>query len=76
MLGYYSDEWVDEPILGFMSIFSTEEKVYVKFNFIRFMVDIIHEQFLKFPTKGMFKYSSILVYMFLFYQADRFPFVL
>jgi hypothetical protein len=23
MLGYFSDEWVDEPILGFMSIFST-----------------------------------------------------
>ena len=25
-LGYFSDEWVDEPILGFLSIFSTEEK--------------------------------------------------
>jgi hypothetical protein len=23
LLGYYSDEWVDEPILGFLSIFST-----------------------------------------------------
>jgi hypothetical protein len=26
LLGYYSDEWVDEPILGYLSIFSTEEK--------------------------------------------------
>ena len=26
-LGYFSDEWVDEPILGFMSIFFAEEKV-------------------------------------------------
>jgi hypothetical protein len=76
LLGYYSDEWVDEPILGFLSIFSTEEKVSVKFNFSQFLADNIHEQFLKFPTEGMFKYSSILVYMFIFYQADRFPFAL
>jgi len=26
LLGYYSEEWVDEPILGFLSIFSIEEK--------------------------------------------------
>jgi hypothetical protein len=26
LLGYYSDQWVDEPILGFLSIFSTDEK--------------------------------------------------
>jgi hypothetical protein len=26
LLGYYSDEWVDKPVLGFLSIFSTEEK--------------------------------------------------
>jgi hypothetical protein len=73
LLGYYSDEWVDEPILGFLSIFSTEEKVSIKFNFSQFLADSIHDQFFKFPTEGMFRYSSILVYMFLFYQSDRFP---
>jgi hypothetical protein len=26
LLGYFLDAWVDEPILGFLSIFSTEEK--------------------------------------------------
>jgi hypothetical protein len=26
MLGYYSDQWVDDPILGFLSIFSNDEK--------------------------------------------------
>jgi len=25
LLGYYSDQWVDEPILGFLSIFSANE---------------------------------------------------
>jgi hypothetical protein len=76
LLGYYSNEWVDEPILVFLFIFSTEEKVSVKFNFNQFIADNIHEKILKFPTEGMFKYSSILVYMFLLYQADRFPFAL
>jgi hypothetical protein len=57
MLRYYSDEWADEPILGFLSIFSTEEKVSVKFNLSQFLAESIHEQFLKFPNEGMFKYS-------------------
>jgi hypothetical protein len=33
LLGYYSDEWVDEPILGFLSIFYTEEKATTQFNY-------------------------------------------
>jgi hypothetical protein len=53
-LGYYSDEWVDEPILGFLSIFSTEEKATIHFNFSQFLVDNIHEKLFKFPTEGMF----------------------
>jgi hypothetical protein len=76
LLGYYSDEWVDEPILSFLSIFFTEENVSMNFNFSQFLVDNIHEQFLKFQTEGMFNYSSILVYKFIFYQGDRFPFAL
>jgi hypothetical protein len=56
ILGYYSDEWVYEPILGFLSIFSTEENVSMNFNFSQLLVENIHEQFLKFQTEGMFKY--------------------
>lgn len=49
-LGYFSDQWVDEPILGFLSIFSTESKPSILFNFGQFLDEIIHEQFIKFPT--------------------------
>jgi hypothetical protein len=48
----------------------------VKFNYSQFLADIIHEQILKFTTEEMFKYSSIMVYMFIFYQAYMFPFTL
>jgi hypothetical protein len=43
LLGYYSDQWVDEPILGFLSIFSTDEKPTTQFDFSTFLADNIHE---------------------------------
>jgi hypothetical protein len=70
LLGYYSDEWVDEPILGYLSIFSTEESTTMQFDYNSFLAENIHEQLFKFPTEGMFRYSSILAYLFIFFQ-DR-----
>ena len=74
LLGYYSDEWVDKPILGFLSILSTEENATTQFNFSQFLADNIHEQLFKFSTEGMFRYSSILTYMFLIFLAENFSF--
>jgi hypothetical protein len=74
LLGYYSDQWVDEPILGFLSIFSNDEQPTTQFDYSTFLANNIHEQFVNFPTEGMFRYSSILAYMFLYFQADRFNF--
>jgi hypothetical protein len=76
LLGYYSDEWVDEPILGFLSIFSTEEKAITQFDYNQFLADIIHEHLFKLLTEVMFRYSSVLVYLFLFFQVDKFSFSL
>jgi hypothetical protein len=74
LLGYYSDKWVDEPILGFLSIFSNDEQPTTQFNYNTFLANNIHEQFVNFATEGMFRYSSILAYMFVYFQADRFNF--
>jgi hypothetical protein len=74
LLGYFSDQWVDEPILGFLSIFSTDERPTTQFDYSAFLVDNIHEQFTNFTTEGMCRYSSILAYMFTFFQADKFSF--
>jgi hypothetical protein len=67
---------VDEPILGFMSIFSIQEKATTQFNFNQFLGNNIHEELFKFPTEGMLRYSSILAYMFLFFQSKKFSFLL
>jgi hypothetical protein len=74
LLGYFSNAWVDEPILGFLSIFSTEEKSTTQFDYNTFLGENIHEQFSQFATEGMFRYSFILAYMFMFFQVDRFTF--
>jgi hypothetical protein len=74
LLGYYYDQWVDEPILGFLSIFSTDENPTTQFDFNTFMEDNIHEQFVNFSMEGMFRYSSILAYLFVFFQEDNFFF--
>jgi len=50
LLGYFSDEWVDEPILGFLSIFSAEEKVTTQFDYSGFLAENMHEKLFKFPT--------------------------
>lgn len=69
ILGYHSNQWVDEPILGFLSTLSTENKASTIFNFSEFLADNIHEQFIKFPIEQVFSYTSILVYMFIYYQS-------
>jgi hypothetical protein len=74
LLGYYSDQWVDQPILGFLSIFSTDENPTTQFDFNTFLANNIHEQFVNFGTEGMFRYSSILAYMFFYFQEDKFSF--
>lgn len=76
ILGYHYDQWGDEPILGFLSIFSTYNKPSLMFNFSQFLADNIHEQFIKFPIEQVFNYTSILIYMFIYYQVDKFSFSL
>jgi len=75
ILSYHSDLWVDEAIVGFLSIFTTGEKPII-FNYSQFIAEAMHDQFVKFSTKGASKYSSILVHMFIYQQADKFPFTL
>jgi hypothetical protein len=46
----------------------------MQFDYNSFLAENIHEQIFKFTTEGMFWYSSILTYLFMFFQADKFMF--
>lgn len=50
LLGYPTDQWVDEIILRFLLVFSAGEKPSIIFNYSEFFSKVIHDQFLKFST--------------------------
>lgn len=75
ILRYYSDQWVDEAIIGFLSIFSIDEKPII-FNYNQYIADAMHDHLDKFPTEVSFKYYAIFVYLFIYNQANMFPFTL
>jgi hypothetical protein len=50
-------------------MFSAEEKDTIQFDYNTFMAENIHDQLFNFTMEGMFRYSSILAYMFTFFQA-------
>ena len=72
ILGYTTDEHVDEPILGFLSIFFPGNPPATVFNFAQLLVDKIHDQLIKLLDKRVFKYSLVLFHRFLYFQSKRF----
>ena len=59
-------------MIAFLSILSIESKPSIIFNFSQFLADVIHEQLVNFFTEEVFHYSSVLVYMFVYFQVDKF----
>ena len=76
LIDYYSYQWVHEAIIEFMSIFFIDSKPSIIFNFSQFIADSIHEKLVKFPTEEVFKYASVLVYLFLYSHGGKFNFSL
>ena len=73
ILGYFIDEHTDESILGFLSTFSRGQPPLVIFDYASFIADNIHYQLIKFPIEGVFRYTSFLFHMFIYFQSDNFP---
>ena len=76
ILGYFTDGFTDESILGFLSTLSLGQPPVIIFYYARFIANSIHHQLTKLPTEGVFRYSSYLFHLFLFFQADNFPIAL
>ena len=76
ILGYFRDEHTNESILLFLSTFTPGQNPSVIFNYVEYIADNIHDQLVKFPTEGAFRYTSFLFHMFLYFQAAKFPITL
>ncbi len=73
ILGCTSGEFVDEVIMAFLSIFTLGKPSAILYDYGHFTVGRMHEHLTRLPTKRVFKYSSVLFHMFLYYQIDKFP---
>ena len=76
ILGYFTDEHTDESILGFLFTFTPGKPPSVIFDYAGFIADNIHYQLINFPIEGVFRYTSFLFHMFLYFQSDNFSFTL
>lgn len=76
ILGYSTSEYIDEIILVFISIYTPGKPPAVIYDYAQFIAGSMHDQFLGMNNERVFKYSSILYHMFLYYQLEKFPFTL
>ena len=76
ILGYTTSEYIDEIILAFMPIFTLGHPPAVMYDYAKYIADRMHEQFLRMSNESVFKYSLVLYHLFLYYQANKFPFTL
>jgi len=75
-IGCTTNEQEDEIVLSFTSIFSSCKPPPVIYDYSQFIVEKMHEQLMRLPTERVFKYSSVLYHMFLYFQVDKFPLTL
>lgn len=46
------------------------------YNYGQFLAEAMHEKLMNITIEGVFKYSSMLLHMFIFQHRDRLPIVL
>ena len=73
VLGYKGIEDVDDTIMAMLSIFSPGMPPAVHYDYATYIVEKIHEQLMNLPRERVFRFTSYIYHLFLFYQPDSFP---
>ena len=73
-MGFNTSEYVDEITLVFLSIFTLGQPPAVKYDFASYIADKIHDQFMRLEDERVFKYSTFIYHLMLYYQSENFPF--
>lgn len=69
VLGYRTSEHVEGTMLVLLSVYSPGQPPARKFNFAKFIANKIHDQLRKVDRQGVFKYSSYIYHLFMYYQS-------
>ena len=67
VLGYRTSEHVEGKMLVLLSVYSPGQPPARKFNFAKFIANKIHDQLSKVDRQGVFKYSSYIYHLFMYY---------
>jgi len=73
ILGYYSTEFVDETVLVIMLMF-TLGKSPIFYDYATYISNKIHEQLMNLERERVFRYTSYIYHLILYYQHEKFPF--
>ena len=60
--------------LVLLSIFTPGQPPAVKYDYATIIANKTHDQFINLDREGVFKYTSFIYYLLLYYQLDSFPF--
>ena len=71
---FNTSEYVDELTLVLMSIFTPGQPPAIKYKYAAFIAEKIHDQFMRLENEKVFKYSTLIYHLILYYQSDGFPF--
>jgi len=72
VLGFKTSEHIDETVLVLLFAYSPRQPPAIKYNYAKFISNKIHDQLLKMDREGVFKYSSYIYHLFMYYQSDCF----
>jgi len=73
VLGYKSMEFIEETVLVMMTMFSPG-KAPICYDYATYISDKIHEQFLHLSRERVFRYTSYIYHLILYYQHEKFSF--
>ena len=73
ILGFKTSEIVDETVLALMSMFTSGQPPAIKYDYASYIANKIHEQFMNLERERVFKYTSYIYHLLLYYQFDSFP---
>jgi len=74
IMGFNTNEYVDDITLFLLSIFTPGQPPTVKYDYATFIANKIHDQFMSLDREGVFKYTSFIYHFLLYHHPDNFPF--
>ena len=75
IMGFNSREYVDEITLVLLSIFTPGQAPTVKYDYASYIANKIHDQFLRLDNEEVFKYTTFIYHLLLYYHSHNFAFL-